>query len=600
MRTVELWIDLYAHSVDGDVLTWPVWGQWRCVQAGRVHWHVSGFLLGRHPATAHDEVLTVQRVRTMLEGDPAAAESIFFPREVLTGAHQSLTWVTPPAGAPAARRFLVDSKVAATVDTLAIEERLAIGLNIDPVLAGSLDIYPAQLLHVPSAGPRLRIADRADVCVVQLQPSDHGRAPSTIPGWERVRILEITPPGAGVGVAWSPDLQTIPMTEVRGCSSDAEDTIKNLLLSFRPHVIVSHVPDALLTARLQSTYVVATTFPGAPRPPYEALTQLLGQGASSVLVLREMASAPYAQQLIRVLCERGTLTDALLELHQTPGADRDVTVCGRDLRLRLRAAEGQPAPQHQAVGRASAWVPLGDRLRAAIRGKSVRVVALSGHVISATASLRHVDGEPNITTRGVPGHLVARVRQVCTALAQQHPVGGYVEVSGAIVTGLDPDDAILQACAAAVQRALDGTSADPTGYLLVPQDLVEDARGGDLLPTMSPVLVDGVATGSLPWTPEPDRVWRSWCFGEEFPDTKILPTVLPSSCLVEDGTCNFAALTQRLGRTGEDTRALFPKDRGRAAAELADPGPVLVTADRVLWATLRRHALSHTTLVNEA
>lgn len=229
------------------------------------------------------------------------------------------------------------------------------------------------------------------------------------------------------------------------------------------------------------------------KDPYASLATLLDLGASSVLVVRDMAGCAFARELIEVLCQRGTLTDALLELHRLTGCYRDVTVCGSDLRLRLRSGEGKPAPALHAAATAKAWIQLGVRLRGVLGDAQVRIVALSGHVVQAAVSdVRH-DRATEFRLSGVKDTDVKeQVRRDCSDLANRlgQSISGQLTVVGADVPGLDSGQAVVQACKAAVLKALTGSFRCLTRQqlLLVPGDLAERSDGV-LLPSASPVVV---------------------------------------------------------------------------------------------------------------
>lgn len=619
MRTVELWIDLYAHSLLDPVEAWPVWGQWRCVQDGLVHWQVSGFILDDAP---QPQLVTVTRIRDWLKGeDPGVdrLEAVVFPRQLLVGAME-------PAGAQRGTTPNVRALVADTAGELAIEERLAIGLTLDPTLAGGADIFPAQALRVPSNGDNKwgdPIAQRDEICIVQVQQIRDRKPKPLIPEWQLVRILEIAPPELPVDRLWGTDLRRrAPMTEIRGCPDDVE-TVNELLLEFRPHVIISHSPAALAFGSLSSVYLLATKIdPALGEAPYRALCRLLGSGASGVLVVRSMDRASFATRMIEVLSQRGTLADALLELHSSDKGGREVTVCGRDLRLRLRAKDGTPATQNAARGSASAWIPLGDRLRGTMDAGThdeceVRVVALSGHIVTAVAKdVRDNTGGALKVSGLTDPDLKRRVEERCQALARTfgHEVTGTLQVEGDDVEGLDPTESVLQAADAAMRRALLGSATDTPGYLLVAQDLFAGTQGQPL-PAVSPVLVappgsDAFeAVGSIPWVPDATRVWRCWEVGASgtAPDltsgTKLRWKrnqafwSMPQQFLPQED------MEQRLGDMLEwhidQIHNLFPPRQYPQASEFADANQILVGRGRLLYPKQERVGRHHTSLVRE-
>ena len=597
MRTQELWIDLYAHSGPGSVESWPVWGQWRCLEDGRVHWLVFGFVQSAARGTAQPELVTVGRMRELLEkGSREEVGAVVFPRQVQVGVTAGAGSRANDFGAPPN----VDQLVARTVDGLALEERLAIGLSIDPILAGSVDIYPAHELLVPSNDRRLPVAQRTEVCVVQMQQALNRNPRPVIPDWQLVRILEITPADHPHRLSWMSDLQRIPMAEVRSCSGTDQDALKKTLLEYRPHVIVNHVPEALESSLLTATYLVATTLPTEPSP-YESLSNLLAQGATSVLVVHDMASRSFARQLISVLCQRGTLTDTLLELHRVRDAYHDVAACGSDLRLRLRQAAGNPVPDVSASATASAWIPLGDRLRGELGETKVqvRMIALSGHVVNATAEVTRLNKGESFRTVGIADASVReQVKNRCSELARSlgHQVDATLTVVGGEVPGLDSGPPVIQACEAAFLAALTGSSTISTAgrFLLVPEDLAE-RTDGVLLPSYSPVVVrrsasEGyVAEGAVPWTPDPARSWRSWDFRAGTTEDRSFDVVLQEAfwstleaavprTLTEEKLAEWIAWHEVRLRTH-----LFPVPHFPIAREFSHRKPLLVTSNRVLW-----------------
>lgn len=640
MRTLELWIDLYAHSLPDAVEAWPVWGQWRCVQDGRVHWQVSGFVLDdREPIG----LVTVARLRELLARDDAADRmgQIIFPKRLRVGSinpDQAQPGITPN----------VHEWVAKTTAELAVAERLAIGLTLDPTLTGGADIFAAQQLRVPAleraGSSQTRIAEREEICIVQVQQIRERRPKPLIPGWQLVRILEIAPPTPSGSPAWSDELrEQAPMTEIRTCTDDAE-SVNEMLLDFRPHVIVNHSPTALQHGAVSSAYLVATQLVHTPggEAPYRALCRLLGAGASGVLVLRDMNRSRSALQLIEILCQRGTLADALLELHTSDDSDsRDVTVCGRDLRLRLRAEGGGTGPataigeDHRArpaaKGVAFAWIPLGDRLRGTMDAgtpdeQQIRVVALSAHIVKVTATIRVTsdDGDGVLRTGGLSDALARRVRTRCRQRAAElnyevtgsivaEVLGSDTKLLGADFEGLDATEAVFQASEAALRRALLGEVTETAGYLIIPSDLMEDDTLP--LPSASPVLAAEPgsptyeAVGSVPWEPNPDRVWRGWdvwgdgSLGGPF---EIAPLQWSAKGAFWSAPHRFVHPRTAEGNLAEMLewhlsviRRTFPIKQFPQAQEFASSGPVLVSGNRLMFPSTGGAARLHTTSVRE-
>lgn len=591
MRTTELWIDLYGHRGAGEFEDSPVWGHWRCVAGGRVLWQASGYLVTDD--AGESSRMTVAMFRSFMDPSSSRGAEVLFPCMVISDA----------SGVAGSHYHRIHEMVAKTVDDLVLNQCLAIGLCIDPALAGSAEVYPAQLLSVPSTRSSGTVARRTDVCIVQLQQTDRGHALAPVPGWELIRVLEIS--SNLDDHSWHDDLAKTPLVDLRTCDAADLDAVKELLASFRPHVIVCHEPSILRGVKLRSPHIVVTVLPpGTSPPPYRALADLMDRGASTVLVCEDMARSKYARLLVDVLCQHGTLTDALLELHHSPGSDHDVTVCSRDLRLKLRSGEGHPAPRHPAggtVGTASAWIPLGARLRGISNDYELEVVALSGRVVCAEAQLSRPTHPTPFTLRGVsdPNGLIAKR---CKELLADGVCGEVTVTPHQDIPSPAATEAALQACMAAVSRALDGGDLERDGYLLVPRDLIEGAEQGDpIVATSSPVLVAGRPVGSIPWTADLTRTWRHWDYAADGFQCGLPRVVLPPSAVTHGGTtCDLEAVARRTGQQLRELRRQFDSPASHAVGELAEADMVLVTGTGLMWPTRNTYELTNTRLVAEA
>lgn len=606
---MELWVDLYSHDCgEGDSSDWPVWGQWRAVRAGRVEWQVSGFVLNRDAVplkTAECKAPFAPDTR-FSERDGQAMAEVLFPEQVFTGRLEKLAGNSDSESAidagghdprdqgTGSRIEAVSRLVSRTVDTLPALERLAIGLNVDPLLTGDNGIPRFHLATVPSErNPRLHIADRADVCIVQTRPSVAPRLAPPIPAWERVRILEITGSGTSEFATWTSKLRSIPMADVSLCPAmDAQLRV----LDERPHVVICHDAGALQRLNLASTYVIAIPQPDAGTS-YQQITRLL-RDSSVVLVMDNMASHENAVDLLSRLCSRGTLTDALLAMHTTRPGESGVTVVGRDLQLRLRAAEAPAEVVHEARATASAWVPLGDRLRATWEGEDVRIMALSGHTVNAQAVLKPAGSgfEPGVQIRGfLPEDLRSQVEERCKAAMAGQGVFAVVDVGGDSPVGLDLDltEATSQASEAAVQRALSGHGGDNT-YLVISESSLLDAHP---LPSYSPVTVNGVARASVPWQPTATRRWCRWNYRRDTRNVEPqdIPLYQPIWPCSGASPILDSVIGNALERQVDEIRNAFHKYE--MAREFHPAELILMSEGHLLWPT--RQPVPHATQIIE-
>lgn len=574
-------------------------------------WQVSGFVLTYEPA-----LLTTARTRRSLGGEASAnnparrvvvrPEDLLFPEQVFTGslgqAHDHLGDGDPdeaPAvvsGAPTGGSRSVSNLVERTVDALAIQERLVVCLKLDPVLIGRCGVFSAQTAIVPSRlNPRRAIADRTDVCIVQTQPSVVLDSKIPVPPWERIRVLEITAPDTLELARWAPRLRTIPMVDVNDCGTPEA---LSSLLEIRPHVVICHDASVLGTANLGSAYIIALPqLADGHLAPYQQIARLL-ERCSAVLVLDDMAASRFAHIILDRLCRKGTLTDALLGLHLESRGESGVTVCARDPQLRLRDAPSTADAAHPAIGRAVAWVPLGDRLRADWEGQEVRVVALSGHRVTVQAELRpaRVGLEEIALTGPLPEAVQHEVERRCRAALAGHRVSAVVGVTSSALDGLDETEAICQAAEAAVQRALSGRS-DGNTYLVAAEDGSTDTP----LPTHSPVLLDGVARASVPWRAERGRKWCRWSHRRDAPGVepdgiRLVEPLWPEEGREPENPADV--LSRALEWHQDEILNAFSADKYRIAKEFMSAEQILVSDGHLLWPSLR--SLPHATQIVES